>query len=1026
MTHIYRTFVILAIGMTSLFAQALILSPEENAVSQLNRIAVTVMGKPSANVSLYLNNRLVSQGEIRIDGLYDFLNIPAPDGPVSLRVESVGAGNRLYLTERNIHVIGPPKELLPYQDAIELQANGKEERSVVFEIRDEWGYIIKNIKVATVKITHGTVVTADIDSISSGIQVPVSEGVLELTIRSPKEAARAILEISVSGEYFQFPVRFVTPQENFILVGSVSGGASNYQPFPDDNNEPDAEEWRQNSGSVFGAPFMYGGRIAFYAKGNLFEKYRLTASYDSRRNYRDQFFQDIDPSEQYPVYGDASTLEYDAQSQSPLFIKLERNESSIVFGDFNTGFSRTEFTAYNRTLNGLVSNLNGKSHTLTAFTALTDREMQLDEIRGEGISGYYYLSESNITEYSDKVIIQTRDRYHPEVILKSVEQIRYQDYNINYNDGSIMFKQPVPSIDGEGNPVTILIAYEHKTGKRETGIVGARYEGTLLNKFKFGATAVMEGRSTSNYILYGADASLPLFKWLSLKGEFAGSINPQMAGDDLTGNAYKAEILFAPSRFLNVRGYYRNVDSAFVNPSLSGSSNETGSERYGLKGVVGNEVTGLLTSELYRQQNKIGTVNENSAEVFNLAYQRKFGSRAELKIGYEDALRIRQTAADTTSQRHSQLIRANLSYKITKKISALIERDQNLESNDQSKPTHTAIGLNYAISEKLGIFAKYRRLEGENAGNQIVFGLDSKVTENTQLTGKYEIGGAVGESRNRASIGLKNRWNVTRDLTFNFAYENVSTSDHFEMPVPENQALSVSFEYLPEMPWKSSGKWEYRNNSTSRLFNYLFATDFRIANGFTLIAKSVYSKTDYHAADDDHVIKSDNQLGIAYRPERSDYYNSLAKIAYLVDENTHVRPQVRAERFIFSSHHYWQPTERLEIGVRLARRVVADEEIGMFEDKTTTDFLALRMEYDLNLRWYAAADIRYIRLQPLNESKIGASVELGYLLMKNLQLGLGYAFLSFEDPDFSSQDYIFNNFFITLQMKFSEDMFNWK
>ncbi|MDZ7822341.1 MAG: hypothetical protein U5N26_11390 [Candidatus Marinimicrobia bacterium] len=833
---------------------------------------------------------MFSTGTIRVDGIYDFLNIPAPDGPVTLRAESVGAADRVYIAERNIHVLGPPENILPYEENISIPAGSRSEKNVRFDIRDEWNYKLDHLKIATVDITHGNITSPDLDSISSGIQIPVHDGVLEISIKAPKETARAILEISVMGEPFQFPVKFSTPQGSFIMVGSLSGGASNYQPFPDDSNEPDTEDWRQHTGEISDIPFMYGGRAAFYAKGNVFGKYLLTASYDSRRNYKDQFYEDIDPSEQYPVYGDASSLEYDAQSQSPLFVKLERDGSSIMFGDFSTsGMNKTEFTAYNRTFNGLRGTVKRGSHSLSGFASLTDREMQLDEIRGEGISGYYYLSKSNVTEYSDKILIQTRDKYHPETVIRSVEQIRFQDYSINYNDGSIMFKQPVPSVDGNGNPVTIVIAYEHKTGKRESGIAGLRYEGTVLNRMKFGATAVMEERSSSRYILYGADAVLPIFKWLSMKGEYAGSIDPQPVGDDISGNAYKAEVSFAPSKFLNIRGYYRNVDSSFVNPSQSGRANEIGSQKFGFKGVMGNELTGQLTSELYRQQNKRGTVNENSAEIFNLAYQRKFGKRAELKIGYEDALRIRRSAADTTSERHSQLIRGNLTYKITKKISALIERDQNLESNDQSKPTHTAIGLNYAISEKLGIFAKYRRLEGENAGNQIVFGLDSKVAENTQLTGKYEIGGAVGESRNRASIGLKNKWNVTKDLTFNFAYENVSTSDHFEIPTPENQALSVAFEYLPEIPWKSSGKWEVRNNNSSRRFNYIFATDFRIAHGLSVIAKSVYSKTAYHDGQDDHVIKSDNQFGLAYRPERSDHYNSLVKIACLVDENTHVR-----------------------------------------------------------------------------------------------------------------------------------------
>ncbi len=1006
----------------------LILSPEEHAVTELHRIAVTVMGKPSAHAQLFVNNIPVSSGEIRVDGLYDFLNIPAPDGPVSLRVESVGAGNRAYMAEREIHVLGPPRKLVPYEEAVQIPADGKSQRTLSFGIQDEWGYTLDHLKVATVHITHGSIASADLDSISSGIQLPLRDGVLEFSVQAPNEAARAILEITIMGEPFQFPVRFITSQEPFILVGSVSGGASNYQAYPVDPDEPDVEDWRQNS--LPGASLMYGGRAAFYAKGNLFGKYRLTASYDSRRNYKDRFFSDIDPSEQYAVYGDASTLEYDAQTQSKLFVKLERNESSILFGDFNTGLTQSEFSAYNRTFNGLTGKLNLGAHTLSGFATLTARVMQRDEIRGEGISGYYYLSQSAVTELSDKVVIQTRDRYHSEVVIKSVELTRYQDYTINYNDGSLMFKQPVPSLDPDGNPVTIVIAYEYQSSKNETGIAGVRYEGTLLKKFKIGAMAVIEERPegnyrTEHYMLYGADATLPFFRWLSLKGEYAGSVSPEAGGESARGEAYKAELLFAPSQSLNIRGYYRTVDSSFVNVSQSGSANETGSEKYGFKGTLGNEKTGILLSEYYRQMNKTGTVNENSAEVFTVAYRRKFAERGEIKFAYEDATRIRQTL-NTPTELHSRLLRGNISYRLSKKLTGTVERDQNLESTDQSKPTHTAVGLNYALSEKLGVFVKFRRIEGENAGNQFVFGLDSKVTENTQLTGKYEIGGALGESRNRASIGLKNRWVVSKDLTLNFAYENVSTSDHFEIPTVQHQSVSAAFEYLPELPWKTTGKWEYRGTAESRQFNYMLGTDFRIGHGLSVIAKSVYSKISYLSGTDDYVIKSDNQIGMAFRPERSDRYNALAKIAYLVDGNTHVQPKVNSERFILSTHHYWQPSERLEIGLRYARRVVLDEEIGLFSDRTVTDFFAVRLEYDLNLKWYAAADLRYILLQPLGESKIGASAELGYLLMKNLQMGVGYAFLNYEDPDFSLQNEQFKNFFITFHLKFSEDIFNWK
>jgi hypothetical protein len=822
-------------------------------------------------------------------------------------------------------------------------------------------------------------------------------------------------------------VRFTTEQEPFILVGSVSAAASNYQDFPIDGNEPDAELWRQNAVEFANSGIMYGGRAAFYAKGSLFGKYLLTASYDSKRNYRDQFYRDIDPSEQYPLYGDASEISYDAQSRSPLFVKLERNASSLVYGDFSTNrMNKTEFTAYNRTFNGLNAELKLGSHTLNAFATLTDRQMRLDEVRGEGISGYYYLSESSITEFSEKIVIQTRDKYHSETVIRSQEMVRFQDYTINYNDGSLMFKQPVPGMDANGNPVSIVVSYEYTNGKRESAIGGLRYEGTILNKLQIGATAVMEERASSQYLLYGADATLPFFKWLSLKGEYAASLDPGLDGDRQEGKAYKAELQFTPWKSLSARAYYRTVDSSFVNTSQSGRAGESGSEKYGFKAVLGNEKTGELSSEYYQQLNKQGTVNENSAEVFTVAYQRKFTSRGNFLLAYEDAERSRRSPSDSTHSLHSRLIRGNVSYKISNKISALLERDQNLQSTDQSKPTHTSIGLQYSITEKLGIVVKFRRLEGENAGNQIIVGLDSKVGENTQLNGKYEIGGALGENRNRASIGLKNKWIVSKSLTLNFAYENVSASDHFETPTTEHQSLSLAFEYLPEIPWKSTGKWEYRSGKDSRQMNYVFGTDFKILHGLSLIAKSVYSKINYLSAADDYVLKSDNQLGIAFRPERSDHYNFLAKAAYLYDENTHVQTPHHSERFILSTHHYWQPAARLEIGLQYAKRIVVDEEISLFSDKTVTDFAALRVEYDISIKWHTALDLRFIHLQPLNESKLGASLETGYQILRNMQLGIGYALLSFEDPDFSSRDYLYKNIYLTFHMKFSEDIFDWK
>jgi hypothetical protein len=1024
--HIIRTLLIICLWVSTLPAQMLILDPVENSVTDLHHIAVTVMGKPSAEATLYINDKETSTGKIRADGLFDFLNISVPDGPVTLRVEARGALNRLYSAERNIHIIGPPKEVLPYDSKIEIPADGKTSKTIAFEVRDEWGYRLEQLKVATVTLESGMILNDDIDTVTAGIQVPVIDGLVSLDIKSASKAGRAILRIELLGDSFDQTVRYTTPQMPFILVGSVSGAASNYHDFGESDDTPDVEEWHQDSVSVFGLPVLGGGRAALYAKGTIFKNYGLTVSYDSKRNYEDQFYRDIDPNDQYAVYGDASTLTYDAQSKSPLFVKLEHNESSLIFGDFNTAVTQSEFTAYNRTFNGFVADIKDKDHSVKAFATLTDREMKLDEIRGEGVSGYYYLSESNVTELSDKVVLITRDRYHSETIIGYKEMIRYQDYNINYEDGSLMFKQPVPSVDANGNPVTINIAYEHQSGKRNSFVGGVRYDGTFFNKLKVGALAVMEEQDSSNYVLAGINAGLPINKWVALKGEYALSSTPQISGTAQFGQAYKVEMQVKASDFFNANAYIRSVDSSFVNNSQSGSGNETGSTKYGVKAMAGNKITGLLSSEYYMQRNKMGTVNENTAEVFNMTYKRDVTEKADFVLAYENAKRNDNAAQDSVYSRRSSILRAKFNYQIIKKLTGFVERDQNLVSGDQSKPTYTGIGLKYAITDKIGVMMKYKRIEGDKPGNQLVFGLDTRIGDNTDITGKYEIGGATGNDRNRATIGLKNKWAVTEDLTLNFAYENVSTNDHFETPTTEHQALSVAYEYLPELPIKTSGKYEFQIKKETIQNNLMLNVDLKVLNGLAVVTKTVYSRVDYRANANDYYTKGNTQLGLAYRPERSDQYNALLKAAYIVNKNTHVQNPVNEQRFILSTHHYIQPLDKLEIGFRYAYRVVTDEEIGLFKDRTSTHFFAMRLEYDLSLKWYAANDLRFIHLMPTNETKVSSAIELGYLVANNLQVGVGYAFNSFEDPDFSTENYTLRNVFLTLHMKFSEDLFNWK
>ncbi len=1007
-----KLIILLLLIITPVIGQVVLLNPAEGTVTKLHHIAVTVAGQPGKLIKLLVNDAIVDSGRIRVDGLFDFLNVEVPDGPVDLKVVSTGGNNRTFSAQRQIHVLGPPDHLRSTDGVIELPADGAATKTMRLEICDQWGYPLFYLKQLQATLTSGMILTPDHNSDITGIQLPVENGVAEFVIQAPLKPGRAVLELGVAGLYEQVEIYYTIPAEPFILVGMVNGSATVAE-----NNSGNQSLAQQDN---------IDGRGAVYAKGGIGKNLILTASFDSDRDYYDQLFEDIDPEEQYPLYGDASALSYDVQTKSKFYAKLENNANYLLAGDYITDFNSTEFTAYNRSFNGLQGQLQNSNHQLTGFASLTDRAMLRNELRGEGISGYYYLDQGNVTRFSEQVRLETRDRYHPEQVIKVENQTRQQDYSINYVDGTLMFKQPVPSIDANGNPVWIVIFYEYLSGNPETLIGGIRYQGKIGERYQIGSTVISEEQAESNYLLYGTDISVPLTSWLALKGEFAESLTPRLDDQREAGQAYKAELLIKPLSSAEISAYYRQVDSTFTNNSVVGAEREAGSLKYGWQGILRSSRYGNLSSEYYRQFNRIDQPYESRVCLFNLNYDYSLNKRSNLKFGYEQALRARKTTGTNDfNESRSNLLLGQWSYKINPKLSSTLEHKQSLSKDDEVIPTSTAAGIKYLLTEKVNLFLKYRIIKGNIKQRQAVFGFESQVGENTELIGKYEVGGAVGDGRNRATIGLKNKWQVSEALTFNLSYENTATVDSLEVPNPDHQALSVAVEYLPASPWKASGKYEHRRDRTSLKNVYTIGTDFKIWNGFSSIIKLDHNRTEYSSADD-FDRRTHYQLGLVYRPELSDRFNGLAKVGLINDENRHVEPFIINQRMITSIHLYYQPWWWLEFGGRLAARRIVDEEGDLFKDNVLTSLFALRTEFDWDLKWSTAVDLRYLAINSITEIKRGWAVEQNYLIMKNTQVGIGYIFENYDDADFSYMNYDIQNLYFSIHLKLSEDIFNWR
>ena len=120
----------------------------------------------------------------------------------------------------------------------------------------------------------------------------------------------------------------------------------------------------QGAGMDKSSETLTEGRVAYYLKGTILGKYLITSAFDSGVNKFDQLFDDLDqtqndrlltnldPDKFYPVYGDSSTIVYDAESQSKFFLAIDSEEMHALVGNYPLQFTDTELAGYQRTLYG--------------------------------------------------------------------------------------------------------------------------------------------------------------------------------------------------------------------------------------------------------------------------------------------------------------------------------------------------------------------------------------------------------------------------------------------------------------------------------------------------------------------------------------------------------------------------------------------------------------------------------------------------------------------------------------------------
>lgn len=861
-------------------------------------------------------------------------------------------------------------------------------------------------------------------------------------------------------------VEFVTELRPTLLAGTVNlriGEAgtdywSSFREFlnPDELNDGVAFDL---SSAVFGI-------------GSIGE-WQFLAAYNSERTLNetcdggDRLFRDTQFCEQnYPVYGDSSTVDTLTPSQDSLFVRFQRDSLTpgaepdfFMWGDYGTSeLSRASqlFTATSRNLHGFKANYSLGNLQLTALYADNVDGFQRDTIPPDGTSGYYFVSRRLVIPGSEQVFVETEELNRPGTVVDREQLQRGPDYEIDYDRGAIMFRQPIQATEFDifGNSLVrrIVVTYQYEGGGGgDSNLIAGRLQYNLAYGFErpswIGVSYLTEDQGEQDFELFGFDFLLPIGDVALIEGEYARSDHTSLTFGDVSGNAYRLEASANFNDAIALRAYYRTVDETFANDStfsftpgqtriggaLSAAVTTTTrvnlqydfEENFGVAPLVITDLDTLLNPGL---QPIPGSSVDNTLSTFRVGVQQEIG-RAIFNLSYVDRDRTDRTAPDSSLDTNSSQLVSQLTVPLAERLTFQALNAIGLsDGEDPLYPDRTALGLNWAAFPGVNLRLTQQFLYGSSFEDRSITSLDTvieqELDENTSLRNRYSIIGGINGISAQSALGLNHAWVISPGLRLNLGYERISgdifadtaVGQQYAQPytvaqssgvlgLQEANSYSIGLDYTDDPNFKASARFEHRDSEAGDNTVWYAAAAGRLTPELTVLARYQQSNFSNQLLTGLLSDTSTLRLGLAYRDPDNDSFNGLLRYDYRRNPGTTPDSILAdsgrgSEDHTFGIEGIYAPTWRWEFygkyALRYSNAFVAD-------DLTVSNAIHLaqgRVAYRLGYRWDVAGDVRWIGQTNSGFNETGLALELGYYVTPDLRLGVGYSFGAVDDDGF--------------------------
>lgn len=970
------------------------------------------------NPILYLNGEPVSasllgenaqhdQNQLQVHAWY---RLPFISGENKLVVKGLDPfGNeRTLVAERVVFQPDAPQKLtLTIADKTLAADRGRSSTQVTIQLLDQYGKKAKGSAFVTLTQSAGDWVESDLQKETPGFQVRVKQGEAIVHLKSSLYKGVAEIKAHWQNQQVKKQITFVEPQREMIAVGFIDlNGRLNHLSSGKVKPTDQADGFDQS--------FTVQGETAVFLKGKIKGDLLLTLSYDNKKPDDTGLLSTIDPNAYYPIYGDASIKGYDAQSTSRLYVKLEKSQNSVMWGDFQTDQQQVinnSLSTTRQTLTGLASALSFGRVNFKTFAAEVDRKQYQEEIPGNGTATFYQLEHTPILLGSEQVLVRIRDRDNNGIIIEERLLTINEDYVLDIYSGHLRLFTPLPRYEND-NPVSLFIDYQTTEKVDSYLLAGASGEIKLNEQLSLGGAVVHNDDVESGSSLASAHVE---FEWdndHSLIAETAYQHHKD--SEKVAAQAHRIELKSQWHDSARTRIHYSQADDTFENSA----STVTGGQQE-LK--IDGELDLNENQEIKAQISNSEYADGRSRFLAGVDFKQRFDA-LQVTVGTHHIVQKNPTEKD---QVQTAKLRLGQGFNWFDRAGNLYaEYEQDISNSDRYA---LALGSELTIKPGVTAFIEHDLLASFSAMTSLdtgqerqitQLGVRADITDTTQGYSTLRMRGAIDEDALNIVNGIRSQFEWIEGLTINPSVEVINQLDGEDQNNEEGYAVSVSVMDTRSKNAKKSLRIENRQTAKADYYAFDMAYAARYSTDWTGLYMNRLNWIEGKAGELDQY---DNlfTLGSAYRPKFSSFWQALFFYQWKNEQRVDSK-----NAHIFSMHHHFNWPNQAKLMSRFAFK----HQLQSIDDDNyfSQVFLkGLRFNYPLTDRFELDLRMGYLSTAWNEDHRLSAGFGVYYLLDKNLRLGALYNFIGFDEQDLDSQGYHAQGINFGVQFKFDEDLFRW-